>query len=641
MRLVVQITGDAEGGPWHVVIIHHDDTGDEIDSAFGILPARHPLPSLDDETVPRDALATGEELLEWIAPVDAGDKRREIWDSAVAHGTCDLVLDVRPNALRGVAWELIGNEQCRPFCHTSRGAGAMAKWPFERTASPLASLPVNLLVVIGAVDASVEHAELEALYRALDDRALDWYVDVLRQPTRDEFIQEYRRIRPHILHVLGHGGEGREGAPHAIRIREADEQTWMFDREFVFNRLRDTGRGTISLLPRVVVLNGCHTASTGDPGPVEALVESGCTAVISNSGKVDAEVAATFTEELYRSLAGRDRDRRDRDPIDRAVKEARRKIHDKDKVEATAWARPRLTVAADPATILARPTEHNAVNLANNEDVGFYNMDWFVDRTTLRRAVNDELARGTRLIVISGSPIDVTPVAKSCVVTARANGLNVVYVDLAAIGGPVHRTKFCEEVENCTNDWQTLSSERRVQPAPPLALPGNPRSGSRDAGSYEQLRTFLAASAGDSDLILWLDQVHRIDDFEEFYRHFLAPRRPRAEPRIRFVLVDSPVWVADKLTSVGHTGIPITPVALSDGPSFAREFLSRRHRLPTTGKDYKEDLRQIGEEMVQWVEGLAFRAGADPHLDVEKLFAWFRKRIVAAGLPRELVRPWR
>ena len=267
--LVVQITGDADGGPWHTVFIHHDDGGNEIDSAFGTLSARDPLPSLDDRTDPRDTRAIGEELLEWIAPTDTDDKRREIWENAVLHGTCDLVLDVRPDVLRGVAWELLGNERCRPFCHTSMGAAAMAKWPFEPT-SPLTSLPVNLLVVIGAIDARVEHAELEALHRALDDRAHDWYIDVLRQPTRVEFIEEYKRIKPHILHVLGHGAAGSESGSHTVRIRETDQQTWLFDRDFVFNRLRGLTP------PRLVVLNGCHTTSTADQGPVEALLESGC-----------------------------------------------------------------------------------------------------------------------------------------------------------------------------------------------------------------------------------------------------------------------------------------------------------------------------------------------------------------------------
>ena len=72
MRLVVQITGDADGGPWHTVFIHHDDGGNEIDSAFGTLSARDPLPSLDDRTDPRDTRAIGEEA----ARVDSADRHR-------------------------------------------------------------------------------------------------------------------------------------------------------------------------------------------------------------------------------------------------------------------------------------------------------------------------------------------------------------------------------------------------------------------------------------------------------------------------------------------------------------------------------------------------------------------------------------
>jgi hypothetical protein len=205
---------------------------------------------------------------------------------------------------------------------------------------------------------------------------------------------------------------------------------------------------------------------------------------------------------------------------------------------------------------------------------------------------------------------------------------------------PVHRNDFCDEVEHLTNVWQTMGPAEWRRPAPPLTISDKPGSGSRGHGSYDQLRTFLAASARDTDLVLWLDQVHHIDDFEEFYRHFLAPRRPRAELRVRFVIVDSQEWVDGNLTDIRFAGIPVTPVSLSDGPSYARELLSRRHRYPPTDEDYKKELREIGNNMVRWLEGLAIRPEAGPHLDVEQLFKRCSREINAAGLPGYLLRKW-
>ena len=619
MRLVVSIVGDADGGPWEVSVEQRDAARLSV-SGRCELTGPCPVTSLDD--LKKDVSVAGKELLDWIAPEDAEDRRREIWDTAVRDVTCDLVLDVRAPALRGVPWELLGHER-HPF-RRSGGAGALVvqDWEDRDVPAPLARLPVHVLVVTGDVDPTVEHGELEALYRALDRRAHEWYVDVLHRPTLTVFEDEYRKIRPHVLHVLGHGVRDGEPAAHGIRIRSDDDgQPWTLDRDVVLNGIHGHGA------PNLAVLNGCHTASDTD-GLAEGFFESGCSAVVANVGQIEATAAAAFTETFYERLA-------DKKSLHLAAAEARKKVraeHSTSGTDPVAWARPRLTVATDPRSVLTRSPGLDPREIANREDVGFANLERFVDRTALRRAVNEQLEAGTRLVVISGEPDDVRPVAKSCVVTARANDLNVVYVDLSASDGPVYRDDLCDLITSATKVWQDPTS-----PIDPDAALGRSRPG-EDRDPYGRLKRFLKDPARGGGLILFIDQIDQLHDFDEFFRHFLG--RSQENLPVRFVLVATPDWVDDNLASRSCSWINVPPVPLRDGAAFARELLSRRHRHPVTNEDFRIGWEAPAASLLEWIEALASRQRPGPHLDVEALFRECMKRIMEAGLPRELLAKW-
>ena len=68
------------------------------------------------------------------------------------------------------------------------------------------------------------------------------------------------------------------------------------------------------------------STSTADQGPVEALLSPAAQSCRLDMGEVETNDAATLTENLYRSRA-------QKDPVDRAVNGARRKIYDERPLE--------------------------------------------------------------------------------------------------------------------------------------------------------------------------------------------------------------------------------------------------------------------------------------------------------------------
>ncbi|APR88373.1 hypothetical protein A7982_13722 [Minicystis rosea] len=124
---------------------------------------------------------------------------------------------------------------------------------------------------------------------------------------------------PHVLHFLGHGGQDK-GMP-VLRLADDDdgEESWL-QVELLAQQLRAGFRGVL----RLVILEACEGAKPSVfASAAEILARAGADAVVAHLWPVKADVARTFSLELYRALAGADRGGGD---IARAMNEARRAI---------------------------------------------------------------------------------------------------------------------------------------------------------------------------------------------------------------------------------------------------------------------------------------------------------------------------
>lgn len=122
----------------------------------------------------------------------------------------------------------------------------------------------------------------------------------------------------HVLHFQGHGGiEAGQGTAHLVL--ESPEGYAEFVEEPVFAEIFE---GDLNV--RLVTLMACHGGPRGDTdlfaGLAPALVRRGVPAVVAMGGALHFDVAACFTDHLYRHLGRCGR-------VDAAINEARQKLH--------------------------------------------------------------------------------------------------------------------------------------------------------------------------------------------------------------------------------------------------------------------------------------------------------------------------
>jgi tetratricopeptide (TPR) repeat protein len=134
-------------------------------------------------------------------------------------------------------------------------------------------------------------AEGVAVAQALTAQGLDVELLVGRQASPQRVLEALADPTLAVFHYAGHG--------------EVGEDTW--DAQLVLARgaaLRIPDLLALSTAPPIVVLAGCETATTTQPGAgtfglAQAFVAAGSEAVVATTRKVDDELAAAFSEALY------------------------------------------------------------------------------------------------------------------------------------------------------------------------------------------------------------------------------------------------------------------------------------------------------------------------------------------------------
>jgi len=197
--------------------------------------------------------------------------------------------------------------------------------PLVRWAEPAAGLPervddwpMRVLIVhatrpggsAGAaarVAATDEMLALEQMFANLPMRHNVEY-DVLEHPSRQKLLEECRKVRPHVLHVIAHaqaagnGGELLLWQPGAAGQPGVDD-TW---------RAADIRLQMQDIAPRLVFLNACESGSGGASGVgnalplaslTQAFLQAGSAATLGMQGEVAGDLACAYAVAFYAALA--------------------------------------------------------------------------------------------------------------------------------------------------------------------------------------------------------------------------------------------------------------------------------------------------------------------------------------------------
>jgi hypothetical protein len=525
----------------------------------------------------RHADELGNDLLELVAP--KGSIARDVWDLATKHAT-EFVLDVQSPNARRAPWELLGDTTWRPFRRREVSA-VRGTWPLLQPAYASPDVPVHVLVVVGDIDDdTLGHEELAAVYRGLDESSAEWYAHYLHKPTRSRFREACAKIGPQVLHVVG-GSSASDGG-FAIRMRpEDDAEHWLLHRDVLNEDVKDVEAG----VPRIVVLSGSHTGSN-DGSFTEALIEAGSSAVIAMTGEVDHKANLEFIAALYHGMASGQR-------IDRAVALARAELwqHSPD------WARARLTVAMDPRLVV--DFKHGTIKKGTPTGTRpFVKMGRLVDRVADRARLNKILAGKDRLVAVFGDGVDHVDVARSCLLTAIANGHVAVHVNLGADPNKdVTDDRFHELVMKSVGQWAPAFASS-APPRNEVNLDGLAKlEGGRAESGYAKALTCLPLAKAGSRVVLFLEDLSSIHNGDEFREHFLD-RIPQDDPvTVQVVLIEKRSWFEDNNID-NYEPVRVTPLYTRDCVAHTRECLSRHRRRAL--EEFEDDSEKLGKQRAKW-----------------------------------------
>lgn len=440
-----------------------------------------------------------------------------------------LLLDIAAPELRALPWELarIGNQWV--FTDPANPCTRMAPRFNPEPAPEPEWWPLRVTVIVGAEpdDRVVKvKQELENLYDALDKVGPDVEYDEIRQPRRGDFLlRELERLRPHVLHFIGHGkSDGGTG----VLVMNDEEGSWDWTAEAIVN--------TMPITPRIAVINACRS---GDLQPqvgtwqvADAFIERGALAVLAMQGDIEGGAAAAFSAGLYSSLL--------QDPaIDIAVAKGRQRAFAVGDGKRD-FCLPTLTLACPPDRVLPRRLGIGVPQL-DVVDMLLPRQP-FIDRKGDRRALLEHLGRptdGVALTSIEGdSDVGKTWLVQWTLRQLACRGHHVVYVDLAnrddeklsaidvlrAIRDAVHRV-FTPQAAGVRlfDAWTHALNHLRVgKPVPagevtaPVADLGGQFNG-HPADLEEIFRRFLEVltSPGMPKLLIALDHLEGVEP-EEF-----------------------------------------------------------------------------------------------------------------------------
>jgi hypothetical protein len=558
LRILVRIGERADDA--YPVQLCLDDGSDplwyEHPHTFGSIPALEldgGRISLADDSIEETAItAAGQALLDSLSSGDLA-AAWAMGGEQVRH----LMLEVRSPELRSLPWELLRDQQQRWLFSDRDQPAVRALLPFK-VELPAMPVPVRLLVVLGdPQDGNLgADEEIDGIYDGLRRVPGGWQVEVLHGPRMEDLRTSFAEMAPHVLHFIGHGTT--QGGQPALEVRNATG-TWALTAGFIANALKGAPP------PRLVVLNACRTSEGGPQellwGVTDGFIGMGAASVVSMQGDIAPEPAVRFSTEFYRLLASGA-------PVDVAVAGARFEVQWTSGFHPRDWALPSLTVQAEPSTILRlrHPVDPDGL-LAERDDLS--DVCWMVNRSREHRSIWQRVApdvggaaAGANLLFVTGVPrVGKSALVRAWVLTCWLRQLPAVYTELPRKN--IDWWEFLERIASAAADWlgpdvRTRSDAfvREMQtvlgqlstPSPgaaamrlPLAAFAAPAPfprplllGDYVADVFNRFRTFATGLCGDEPLLLVVDGIQKVNQFDHIVQGLL---RPAAAGLLR------PIWL--------------------------------------------------------------------------------------------------
>ncbi len=525
-------------------------------------------------------------------PDDAGADGTSLWALLVQHAEPRLadaldaadavVLDIRPERLAGLRWELLERPPTSPhpplaFLDPHR-PWSLGRWTRPPEAIDATLGPLRLLVVVcDPTNPDLRSDdELDGIHEALKGVPGRIHLEVIDGPESWATLRKgIAKRAPHIVHLIGHTREGENGAVIEFSHRPeggGGDQTWDL-RASVLRQSWPAG-------PWLVVLSACRTQDEEATG-VQALTDAlrdRVPAVIGMRGDIRSEAAVEFAREFYSRLT-------QGGTVDSAAAAGRLGIFNADDQQPD-WGYPVLETRSPAGLVLPvrlGVTEPEALRVRQISE--FAKLKRFVDRAELRRetwwAIDAEGLPGApperSAVVITGAHGDgKTWLAQASMLTCYLRGRRMQYVDLSGKSrdwlGTLRALR--DGVEGCELSGPmpadafgsfTARLNWLVQHPPSVDMPAADAPAQEDlyqgfdpdtGQTPERIRMifsdFLAAlqrSAQERPIVVAIDGIGEIDPTS--WKEHLIPRliRPlaRGVPGVRLLLVVPNELVGDRV----------------------------------------------------------------------------------------------
>lgn len=345
------------------------------------------------------------------------------------------ILDIKPDELRWLPWELILQDQMALFFDS---ANPFSRGSLDNTNNKLTIKsffwPVHVLIVVGSKvkDADVNaEQEVEAIEHAFikSPVPIDWYV--VWRPTKAELIDLIKTFKPQIFHFIGHGKKVNNDLFLELTDKNgvAAAEEWM---------VGDIPIDLQSWKPRFAFINACRSSSVADQQNswdiARAFSSAGVPAVLGMQGDIRGDAATEFSRKLYESMVkGLE--------IDRALAEARAAVKNIKEItlKRRDWALATLYLQQLPAQILAmKPPIDQKTHDRFRSDSKLRGIHDFVGRRKQRRQLwhgVDEIADykdefSNACIVVGNEQIGKTALVQASMKVCALRNRRISYVDV-------------------------------------------------------------------------------------------------------------------------------------------------------------------------------------------------------------------
>ncbi|MFB7372003.1 CHAT domain-containing protein [Streptomyces sp. NPDC056222] len=571
----------------------------------------------------------------------------ELWRSVRPIGAglqpLRVCLEIEPRPLRVLPWELLRQDHKWLFRDPNLlwSRGRIREDDGAQRSAEQGPLRVLLVVCNPSEKKLLADTELALVGGALGSAPGRADVQLLDGPTMPELSHEFDRLRPHVLHFIGHGMPAVPGDPAALPFNwltpglprgAARPAAWTLTSTDIEELLG-------SWQPPLVVLNACRT--TADPmdrlgGLSDAFMAAGVGMVVSMQADVESEAAVQFAKVFYKGLACAD-------PVDLSVAKARQELR-LEFLDTGEWALPVFHTRLDPASALTvsfKPSEQSITRLCSRG--GFRDLKSFLDRAPQRRdawwALDalDQADHRSLLVVTGFSSAGEPKTGKtwftlSCLLTCFLRGHRITYVNLADVlkhpdpGHEDRQVKAKEWLDVLRAIREACVAPEQPEPLPQSAFFGfnnvlnsllvsrpvpdaGPAAGAAAGSGLDEWRTFdddvgvaderrqgifraflgaLKDASGTRSHVVALDQAENVigDSFSQVvYPQLIRPIAEGEVPPLKLILTAGKDWT-DAWLPPADGGVWGPPVTLVDFEK--REFVRLAHEYcERVGLDFK------------------------------------------------------